>query len=215
MSSFSDNFNRADGGIGANYADVYGNGLPNVASNEVTLSAALWQIAKINSVAPATADQQVELEYRSGTDGALYVASRLSGINGTLAGYFVEYHCFFNAINVYKMTAAAFGSALGSYSVTLSAGQTFGIRTVGSNIYMLLDGAVVGSPVSDGSYSAAGDWGLGLTHYTTPYPKADNLLAQDYAAAATTGFPRKTLQLNRRKMTKHFVFSLGNILVPA
>lgn len=215
MASFSDNFNRADGGIGANYSDMYGNGLPNVASNEVTMSATVWQIVRVNSVVPATANQQVELEYRSGTDGALYVCSRLNGINGTLAGYYAEYHAFFNTISIYKMTAAAFGSALASYSVTLSAGQTFGIRVVGSTLYMLMNGAPVGSPVSDSSYSAAGDWGLGITHYTTPYPKGDNFLAQDYVGVLT-GLPRKLSQLNRRKMAKHFVFSTpGGILVPA
>jgi hypothetical protein len=100
--------------------------------------------------------------------GATYCYARLSALSATANGYSVDWRVTggTNTMRLLRYDAGS-GTSLGSWTQALSAGDAIGLEIIGSSLqaYVFSGGswAPVQSPVTDGTYSAAGYVGFGIT----------------------------------------------------
>jgi hypothetical protein len=154
---FKDTFNRADGAIGANYANITGTILviagnaaasPDGATNHtrnttVASSADMWAQAKM-SVA--------------GTAG---VGARMQA--GTETGYVWRYNG--SDCQLFAVSAGSFSSIGSAYSAVLPAGSILRIECQGTTIRGLVDG-VVRATTTNSAVSAAGNGSMRIAGTT-------------------------------------------------
>ena len=139
----SDNFDRADGGLGSNWTTVSGTGAPKIVSNTLrvrtagALSSAYWSASTFSS------DQfaQASLPNSSGTQYGPGIAVRLSGSKG----YFLWYGNSSNTVSLWRMDSSSSETLLKqSASLTVSpSSDVWKIQAVGSTISGYQNGKLV------------------------------------------------------------------------
>lgn len=149
---FSDDFNRADGSLGANW--TVDEGAMTITSNEVVGGTGV-NFARATGASPSSADYKVETERRS-TSGNLNVFARSTDLNNLYL-----YQQQFNSIlNLYKRVSGTW-TQLGSNVTgsTRSIGDTVKIEVSGTTIKGFLNGVEQHSQ-TDSSITATGTGGV-------------------------------------------------------
>jgi hypothetical protein len=181
-----DDFNRANGGLGANWTTLSGKSPPQINTNEVTTRAstedgALWTADTLD------ADQWVEADITvntSSTNNSMWLMLRMN----SGAGYYCAYPRFGG-------TNAEIGKLTGSEPVdpvlaSTSIGTWTGTRkirfeAVGNQLTLYADGVEVAT-VSDSTYTATGNTGLLTYSSNAGYADWDNFSAGDWTDPAGT-----------------------------
>ena len=151
----SDNFTRANGGLGSNWTTVTGTVAPQIVSNTLqpgtagTVNSAYWSANTFGSDQYA----QASLPNSNGSSYGPAIAVRLSNSKG----YFLWYGNSANQVSIWRMDSATSWTQLkASGSLTISATDVWKITAVGSTISAYQNGTQVAT-VTD-------------THYTTGSP---------------------------------------------
>lgn len=152
----TDDFNRADGGLGANWTIQTGANMA-ISGNLVTTTTtstdqlAFWNADAFNNNQYSKWKAQV-----SGGSGLPGVTVRASATGGSLNAYFA------NSAGIHKFVAGVYTQLL-SDSLTLADGDTLELRVSGTTLERyhngVLDGSVTDSSLSSGS--------AGILQYTT------------------------------------------------
>jgi hypothetical protein len=139
----SDNFDRANGGLGSNWTTVPGTGAPQIVSNTLrvrtagALSSAYWSASTFSS------DQfaQASLPNSSGTQYGPGIAVRLNGSKG----YFLWYGNSSNTVSLWRMDSSSSETLLKqSAALTVSpSSDVWKIQAVGSTISGYQNGKLV------------------------------------------------------------------------
>jgi len=142
-----DNFNRANGGLGANWTTAYGTAFA-IASNQVTATnsgqGAFW------SATTFSADQFSEANVSPASGFAGPTVRMVAPGNG--------YICLeqFNSLGIFKLTTGNAGSALASSAPTTSAFDTVRLEVSGNSLTCRMNGPSGASIItaSDATYSS-------------------------------------------------------------
>lgn len=199
MAQFSDNFNRANGALGANYTRGSGpsDGLT-IVNNAVLVSDAGQNARWIRTAEAIGNDQIAGVDIVSGLgvgSGYAQIGARGSGVDATFQGYEVftdgasgNSHTEIQRIN------AGVPTTLKGVNTTFSHGDKLGIRVTGSNpvlIELLKDtgsGWVVVDSVNDASTSRIASGGgvflSGWSNTAASQPVLDNFTGGDVALGA-------------------------------
>ncbi|MBO0885102.1 MAG: hypothetical protein J2P17_33175, partial [Mycobacterium sp.] len=178
-STASDNFNRANGGLGSNWTTVAGTVAPKIVSNKVqpgtagAVNSAYWSANTFGG------DQfaQATLPNSSGTQYGPGIAVRLSG--GT--GYFLWYGNAAGTVSIWRMDSSASWTQLAhSANLTISPTDVWKIQAVGSTISAYQNGSLV-TQATDTHY-ASGSPGVWLYYAAN---QITNWSGGDAAASST------------------------------
>lgn len=194
----SDDFNRANGAIGANYTVSLGSAANiTILSNQLEIDNAA-EVLAVRTAETFANDQEVTVTIASTlTSGQNYVevVVRASGTDGT----FVAYSCYTDGASGAGHTeiaeyAGGTPSVLKSVATTFATNDTIGCRVVGTTISMLKNGSVVDSTTD--ATLASGKIGVG--GYGGTSTLMDNLTGGDVAAGGGTQPPRTMHQFRLR-----------------
>jgi hypothetical protein len=148
----SDDFNRANGGLGGNWTTVAGTIAPQILSNQAVpgiggqLGSAYW------SADSFTNDQfaQGTLPNSTGSQYGPGIAVRLANSHG----YILWYGNADNTVSIWRMDTASTWSQIGTSSaLTVSGSDVWRIEAVGSTIAGYQNGSLV-VQIADGTYSS-------------------------------------------------------------
>jgi hypothetical protein len=174
-----DDFNRADGALGANWGTLNFEGTPlQVISNACGAAAggSYW-------TTPFGPDQECYAEYRAGS--GVWVLARVSNptVGASTTGYLIYWSS--STMNLYRIDPGPRFVLLGSRAASLAAGDLLGIGTYGSSIEAwhkpTAGAAVQDVVVTDATYASGGC--VGLVHDSTT-TRVDNFAAGSIVAAA-------------------------------
>lgn len=194
--TITDDFNRANGVLGANYT----RGLGTANTIQVVSNAAQVGVSSSDFYALYTgtsfgSDQEAAITIVSDffpTDDYVQLAARASGADSTFAGYAVYTNLTSGAGNTeIARYSAGSSTTLKSATVTFSSGDQIGIRVTGSNpvvISLLKNGSVVDS-YSDSSgsrISSGGTIGFGAYEYGGNTSVLDDFTGGDYGSSPAT-----------------------------
>ena len=181
----SDNFNRANGGLGSNWTTVAGTAAPKIASNTLqpgtagAVNSAYWS----GSTFGADQFAQANLPNSSGTKYGPGIAVRLSNSKG----YFLWYGNSANTISIWRMDSATSWTLLkNSGALTISATDVWKIQAVGSTISAYQNGNLV-AQVTDTHYTAGspGVWMYYAANQITNWSGGDVGGAPTYSVGGT------------------------------
>jgi hypothetical protein len=173
----ADNFNRANGGLGANWTSYIPNGgftAPQIASNadsNPTNGSQKWAFYTGNTFGSNQAAQAVVVSYGA-TGSAIDILTRFSAAGG--------YACIFSttaaASGVYKLTGSSVFTALSALvTLTYTAGDVLRCESQGTTTTMFQNGVQVAQVTGDTVYTT-GSPGLGLADTTPGTTAADNFV---------------------------------------
>jgi hypothetical protein len=174
----SDNFNRANGGLGANWTTTTSEVAPSIISNECDFSAN-------DTGARYTAISWPNDQYAQVTIGSVVspvvgegvgVACRIASAAKT--HYLIQGNT--NETRLYKVVSGAF-TQLGSDGVAVAAADVLRLICNGSSISVTKNGSIIIGPVTDTEITA-GDAGLWGSNNEATHPTADNFEGGDFAA---------------------------------
>jgi len=141
----TDNFNRADGALGANWAVPVGTCA--ISSNQISFS---------NSVARyigATFDADQECDLVIGSPGVNHCGGAVR-LQADGSGYISSNELDSANIQIYRFTApSTYVSVVVATGLSLVSGDRIGVRAVGSTISVIRNGVVVAS-ATDATYSS-------------------------------------------------------------
>lgn len=181
-STVSDNFNRANGSLGANWTTVPGTTAPKINNNmavpgsAATVNSAYWSATTFGTDQYA----QASLPNSAGNQFGPGIAVRLSGATG----YFLWYGNSANTVSIWRMDSSASWTQLTqSGPLTVSAADIWMIQAVGSTISAYQNGNLV-AQVTDATY-AAGSPGIWMYYASN---QITNWSAGDQAPSSTTTY---------------------------
>jgi hypothetical protein len=154
MTSASDNFNRANGGLGSNWTDATGMSGLQVVSNACAGTVSAEQVSFWATTAGSfSADQYSEGAVRGMVSGAKYagVVVRMSGDDGYTfytdgasgAGH-TEVARYDNAVP----------TVLQSFATTVAAGDVLKLQITGTTLKAYKNGVQLGTDITDATYAA-------------------------------------------------------------
>lgn len=153
--SVSDNFNRADGGLGANWTDQAGtNGI--VSNQAVPVSSGDGFFSSFYSGVSFVDDQSSQL-LRGNSNNYCFVCVRMSGLAGSRNGYL-----YYNHGSIRSMVAGV-ETEIGT-DASYASGDTAKLVASGTTITPYVNG-VAGTPITDSSI-ASGSPGFGFYSFT-------------------------------------------------
>lgn len=156
----TDNFNREDGGLGANWTMGLGSNMA-IVSNEVkTTTTSADQFAFRND-ASFQNDQYAKIKITGSSEGRAIAAVRCSGVGGGV------FQCYWARKDGIHKFAPGYSNLQSSDIPTLAAGDVLEIRVSGNSISRWVNGVQIGSAVTDNSI-ASGKPGMG--QYTNAAP---------------------------------------------
>lgn len=178
MATFADDFNRADGALGSNWATVGTRSQPTIVSNRfaVTSAPSIRAAAVATSAATFTADHEATITAAVlGSADFLGPAVRVDATNGT--GYMI-YTDGTNSSNrrVYRFTNAG-TTNIGGVNISCTAGDTLTLRAVGSTITAYKNGVLVDT-ISDATYTS-GQPGIFYERGNNGTSRGDDFTATD------------------------------------
>lgn len=148
---FTDNFNRADGPLGANWTIQLGSNMAIASNQVVTTVATTDQFAFWDADAFAN-NQYSKIRATQKVDGAI-AAARCSSTGGTTNAYWVRKD------GIHKFVNGAYTQLLSNDAAALGVNSILEIRVSGTTIERYVDGVLDGS-VTDASLSS-GSAGFG------------------------------------------------------
>lgn len=177
----SDNFNRANGGLGSNWTTVAGTTAPKIVNKTVqpgtpgTLNSAYWSANTFGG------DQfaQANLPNSSGSKYGPGIAVRLSSSKG----YFLWYGNSPNTISIWRMDSATSWTQLKkSGTLAISATDVWKIQAIGATISAYQNGHLV-AQVTDSRYTAGspGVWLYYASNQVTNWSGGDVSVAPAYS----------------------------------
>lgn len=182
MATFSDDFNRADGALGSNWATVGTRSMPTIVSSRfaVTSAPSIRAAAVATSAATFTADHEATITVAVlGSADFLGPAVRVDATNGT--GYMI-YTDGTNSSNrrIYEFTNAGI-SVIGGVNIPCMAGDTLTLRAVGTTITALKNGVVVDTLTGENTYST-GQPGIFYERGNNGTSRGDDFTASDISS---------------------------------
>lgn len=131
----TDNFNRGDGGLGANWTTVTGQNAPVISSNEVTTSsgdsAAYWNADSFND------DQYSQLEISAISVACGPIVRAASGAHS----FYVFMHYFTSEFRIYKAVSGSYTQLGASYAIGASANDILKLTVSGTTLTPSINGA--------------------------------------------------------------------------
>jgi hypothetical protein len=164
--SWGDDFNRADGPIGSDWAVANGSALV-ISSNAVAGPNAGTNHARTVVAAPS-ADQFSEVTYTVVAGGSMGISARIQGV--AESGYVWRYNG--SNCQLFVVTTGSFSSIGSAYTATLSSGMVLRLECEGTAIRGYVDGVLRASATNSG-VTAAGNGGIRVEGTTA---RADNFL---------------------------------------
>jgi hypothetical protein len=195
-----DNFNRADGAVGANFSTFSASdaALP-IASNQVrkgaSLSSGLWN--------PSTFGPDSECFVTLGTlvtsDTEFSLYARMTGSQGAYNGYQLRYSVSSGGFQITRINANVQGNATELVNYAWAVGDKVMIRCVGSTILGAIQPGGTGPwytivQTVDPTYTAAGMVGLRMTTDTSGTFRVDDLGGGTYVAPGPKPIPGGNVQ---------------------
>lgn len=156
----TDDFNRANGGLGANWTTISGNGAPQVDTNQSrTNSVGTDSLAFYNgAVAPNDQYAKIKVNALTASAGVGAVTRAAPASNAYYCSY--VFGNFGGTITLNTFVCVAGGhTTLASAAATVSTGSIVECRAQGSAITGLVDGVIVTGPTTDSSL-ASGQFGM-------------------------------------------------------
>lgn len=197
--SVSDDFNRANGALGANWTDqaIGGGGeVVQIVSNAISGSVGGPAVAA--SYYSGTAfgnDQSAQLTITVGPGMFSHIGPtvRASGTGGSATFYYLDYYPANPSMALKKRVGGSLSTIQDFFSVTLTDGDVIKISVSGSTLHAYLNGGELGSGYSDGDLSS-GFPGVHTNGYDTSF-RADDFLATGDGGGGGGGTmpPRLTL----------------------
>lgn len=161
----TDNFNRADGPLGANWTVQVGSSMAIVGNEVKTTTTGADQFAFWNAHS-FNANQYSKVKVVLNADRSMAMA-RVSGV-GTANGYWVRKD------GIHKHVAGSYTQLLADDAAALSAGSVLEIRVSGFTISRYIDGVLDGQVTDPGSSLATGSPGIGQWYASGSNPFLDD-----------------------------------------
>ena len=183
--TISDNFNRANGGLGANWTTVSGTTAPQIVNNTVqpgtagTLNSAYWSANTFGANQYAAAS----FPNSSGTNWGPAIAVRLSNSKG----YILWYGNQTNVVSIWRMDSSTSWTQLkASAQLTIAATDVWRFQAVGSTLTGYQNGKQV-ITVTDTRYTtgAPGIWMYFATNQITNWSGGDVTTIPTYSVGGT------------------------------
>lgn len=177
---FTDNFNRADGTVGSNYTDNYGNGLPDIVSNKVDGTGSVKE-CRVTGTTPLNWNQAIQVTQAtsSPTDSNIILWLRTSGTNGggNLNGWYFQWNAFFQGYFIQPFTNSSGGTYIADPWVSLTLGINDTVRFQAYETYLSVwkNGTLSATYTSSTYATTVGSWGFGIG----PYGGAGNCSLDD------------------------------------
>ena len=193
--TISDNFNRANGGLGANWTTVSGATAPQIVNNTAqpgsagTLSSAYWSANTFGSNQFAAAS----FSNSSGTNYGPGIAVRLSSSKG----YFLWYGNSASTVSIWRMDSSASWTQLkASAQLTIAATDVWQLQAVGSTLTGYQNGKQVVT-TTDTNYTtgAPGIWMYYAANQVTNWSGGDVATTPTYSVGGTVSGLTGTLVL--------------------
>src|ERR1700691_2453746 len=181
----SDNFNRANGGLGSNWTTLGGTTAPQIVNNTAqpgsagTLNSAYWSASTFGSNQYAAAS----FPNSSGTNYGPAIAVRLS--NST--GYFLWYGNSDDTVSIWRMDSSSSWTELkASAELTVSPTDVWQLQAVGSTLTGYQNGKqVVTTTDSNYTTGAPGIWMYYATNQITNWSGGDVATTPAYSGGGT------------------------------
>jgi hypothetical protein len=161
---FTDQFNRANGGVGGNYTTLTASpaGGLTIVSNRVRGTTLAHNEAKYNvRTMPAKQYAQITLTTFGGTGVSVNLGLRLGAFTGAWNGYYAR-ALVGGGYEIIKRTAGV-AATLGSGAAAWANGDIMRFEVEGTTLRVYRNGTLAGS-VTDSTYSAAGYASLAIQH---------------------------------------------------
>ena len=193
--TISDNFNRANGGLGANWTTVSGTTAPQIVNNTAqpgaagTLNSAYWSANTFGSNQYAAAS----FPNSSGTNYGPGVAVRLSGAKG----YFLWYGNSASTVSIWRMDSSSSWTQLkASAKLTVAATDVWQLQAVGSTLTGFQNGKQVVT-TTDTNYTtgAPGIWMYYAANQISNWSGGDVATTPTYSVGGTASGLTGTLVL--------------------
>ena len=188
MATFTDDFNRANGAIGANWTALTGSA--SVSSNAMVVGSASTQVIWASEC--ATADQFAQVTLAAPTTSANGVVVRC---DGTLNNQYMARRAL-GSVELFKFVGGA-TTSLGSVAGTYPAGTVLRLEAAGAAIRLLVDGSPI-IAVTDTDLTAGRRVGIRNTASTTG-GTYDNFSGGDLPPPAQTVTNGRTSSRNSRR----------------
>jgi hypothetical protein len=183
VATFTDDFNRANGGLGANWTTA--TNAPSIASNVVNSAASTTSIAYVATATQTfAADQKAQVTCGSVSASARYAGAvvRMASNNGYEV--YTDGSSGAGHTEIARVTAGV-ETVLANFALTFTSSDTIGIEAVGTTLYILKNGVRSGS-TTDATYATGQP---GISAYDAV--GLDNFTATDGAAAAGVGYVKR------------------------
>ena len=183
--TISDNFNRANGGLGSNWTTVSGTTAPQIVNNTAqpgsagTLNSAYWSANTFGSNQYAAAS----FPNSSGTNFGPGIAVRLSGSKG----YFLWYGNSASTVSIWRMDSSSSWTQLkASAKLTVAATDVWQLQAVGSTLTGFQNGKQVVT-TTDTNYTtgAPGIWMYYAANQITNWSGGDVATTPTYSVGGT------------------------------
>jgi hypothetical protein len=193
--TISDNFNRANGGLGSNWTTVSGTTAPQIVNNTVqpgsagTLNSAYWSANTFDGNQYAAAS----FPNSSGANYGPAIAVRLSNSKG----YFLWYGNSDSTVSIWRMDSSSSWTQLSaSAKLTVAATDVWQLQAVGSTLTGYQNGKQVVT-ATDTNYTtgAPGIWMYYATNQITNWSGGDVTTAPTYSVGGTVSGLTGTLVL--------------------
>ena len=188
--AFSDNFNRADGGLGANWETITGTTAPSIITNEVRYVGAgtfIFSGARVATTALTFGvNQEASVTLRGGANNSIGPAVRISS-GGTC--YFVRSQVG-SSVTLLERFNGTTNSNSGSFTgcPTLVDGDVIKLKVEGTSFTLFVNGTQCGSSVTDTTY-ASGQPGFLQFHFSgTTGARIDNFVATEISVVNAPTF---------------------------
>lgn len=198
MTSFSDNFDRANGALGSNWTDDSSLNALAIFSNQVRANSSATLCAAVVNTATATfaADHSAQCVLSAlGTGDWGGVTARWDATAGN--GYAVLSDGFSDGSRRILRYAAGTSTVIGTVNLTVVNGDTVKIGVVGTTISAYVNGVLINA-VTDATYST-GQPGIAYLWSNSRVSRIDNFSTTDSAAGYSKNTAPKTFQAMRMR----------------
>ena len=194
--TISDNFNRANGGLGSNWTTVTGTAAPQIVNNTAqpssagTLNSAYWSANTFGSNQYAAAS----FPNSSGTNYGPAIAVRLSNSKG----YILWYGNSANTVSIWRMDSSSSWTQLkASAKLTIAATDIWQLQAVGSTLTAYQNGKQIVT-TTDTHYTtgAPGIWMYYAGNQITNWSGGDVVTTPTYSVGGTVSGLSGTVVLN-------------------
>lgn len=150
----TDNFNRADGGLGANWSTISGEGTGQVVSNQAETNSVGTDCVVRYSATTFGNDQYGQVKVVSSTTGSVGLGAMCRGSDSARTYYFAYGKVATGGTWFLKKRVAGTASDLTSGSVDVAANDVMYIEASGTSISLKKNGVTVLGPITDSAIAS-------------------------------------------------------------